>query len=448
MPGTLRHLHLASLRLLLLATLLFASVAARGDELPKGDPRAAGFSPERLGEIEKAIAAAVEKRQIAGASALVLHDGKVIYRTNVGRRDVEHNLSIENDTIFRIASMSKPSTSAAIMILVDDGKLSVDDPLSEFIPEFAEMKVLVPRKSDDPSAGYDTVPATRPITIHHLLTHTSGITYSFLNRPPYAGLYANAGVIDGLIETEGTMADNAARLAKLPLLFQPGERWEYGLNTDLLGRVVEVASGKTLEEFLAERIFRPLGMNDTSFQLPKSKHDRLAALYTRNEDNTIRRVGSEAVKANGLAFTATLPLQENYIYYSGGAGLVSTADDYARFLQALLNGGVLDGQRILKRETVERMTTNRLNDLSIGFPPGASFGYGFGIVTEASKKSAGDQQPASIGTYSWGGAFYTQFFVDPKEKLIGVFLTQMLPNDHLKLHGEFTRLIYAAKNRN
>jgi CubicO group peptidase (beta-lactamase class C family) len=422
--------------------LLFQALFAAG--LPQGDPQAAGFSQKRLGRIETAIRDAVEKKHISGAAAVVAKDGRIVYRANVGQRDIENRLPITDDTIYRIASMTKPITSVAVMMLVEEGKIKLDDPLAQFAPEFKNARVI--------TNDGETIDAMRPITIRHLLTHTSGITYVFFGREPVADHLRQAEVSDGLVETAGTIGDNVARLARVPLLFQPGEKWEYGLNTDVLGRVIEVASGQTLDRFFAERIFQPLKLADTHFALPSDKRDRLAALYTTKDDRTIRPVGKEQIKLGPLVYSATVPLQEPYKYFSGGAGLVSTADDYLRFCQMMLNGGELDSVRLLKPETVRQMTTNQIGDLQpwIG-SHGLQFGYGFGIVAEPSKqadaKAATAKEPASPGTYSWGGIYGTYFFVDPHEKLICVLMMQIHPNDHITLRQDFQRLVYEALKR-
>ncbi|HJS06478.1 MAG TPA: serine hydrolase domain-containing protein [Pirellulales bacterium] len=433
-----------------LATIwILAASAVVAAGLPQGDPAEAGFSKERLDRIETAIRRAVEKKQISGASAVVANDGKIVYRANVGERDVENKLPTTDDTIYRIASMTKPITSVAAMMLVEEGKLSLDDPLAKFVPEYGKMRVLEDQSVEKDQAGRIGNPsyAKRPITIRHLLTHTSGITYGFFGRELVAEHYRQAEVFDGLVETHGTMADNVKRLSRVPLLFHPGEKWEYGLNTDVLGRVVEIASGQSLDEFFAARIFSPLAMSDTHFALPDNKRSRLAALYTTNKDLTIRRLGSEPVKLGPLVYSATLPLQERYEYFSGGVGLVSTSDDYVRFCQMLLNGGELDGKRLLKPDTVKQMTTNQIGDLQpwIG-SHGLQFGYGFGIVGEPTNETTAAKEPATPGTYSWGGIFGTYFFVDPQKKLVGLLMMQIHPNDHISLRQDFQRLVYDALN--
>ena len=291
-----------------------------------------------------------------------------------------------------------------------------------------------------------TVPARREITIHDLLTHTSGLTYRFFDT---TGLYAAAGVSDGLCETPGTIADNVARIAKLPLVHQPGTTWQYSLSIDVLGRVVEVASGRTLDEFFRERIFGPLGMADTYFIVPESARQRLAALYTPGPDKSIRRVGTGKLAAGTVIYSATYPTWDASRYFSGGAGLSGTIGDYARFLQMLANRGELDGARLLRPETVDLMTSNQIGELRIGFPHhGDAFGYGFGILTPAGKtesfrKSVYDDV-ATAGTFSWGGIFNTYFWVDRERHLIGILMTQIYPSDHLKLREEFKRLSYEA----
>jgi putative heme-binding domain-containing protein len=391
----------------------------------------------RWERVNKLIQGHVDRHEIAGAVVLIQQHGKVAFFRAFAQADAESKIPMSRDTIFRIASMSKPITSIAVMMLVEEGKLGLEDPLSKHLPEFQDMTVLVPAKDAD--KGYRLVKADRQITIRQLLTHTSGITYRFFSRPHLGKLYAEGGVFDGLVETPGTIGENVKRIAKLPLLHEPGTAWEYGLNTDVLGRVVEVASGKSLDEFFRERIFTPLGMNDTGFLVPKEKRSRLSALYTPNEKKTIRRVGSGKVEVGLLTYSATYPTADDSRYYSGGAGLTSTSHDYARFLQMLLNRGELDGKRLLKPETVDQMTRNQLGDLSGSFSThGGGFGYGFGVVTGREKPPS----PASVGSYSWGGIFNTFFWADPSRQLICIVMTQLYPNDHLALSKGFQAAVY------
>jgi CubicO group peptidase (beta-lactamase class C family) len=411
--------------------LITAAPSARGQE------SSLGFSKEKLERIPALLKEAVEKKQIAGTSALIARQGKVAQLSTAGMQDIEGSVPVTDMTIFRIASMSKPITSVAVMILVDDGKLSVKDPLSKFVPEFKDMKVLVPAKD---GKTYETVKAEREITIHDLLTHSSGFTYRLFNKPFASKMYADAGVSDGISETPGTIGDNVRKLAKMPLVCQPGSAWEYGLSTDVLGYVVEVASGKTFDEFLRERLFKPLKMNDSYFLLPKEKRSRLATLYTTGPDKSLARVDKPVTQ--GVAIVSpTYPTNDDSKYYSGGAGLVSTIGDYYRFSQMMLNGGELDGARVLKRETVQQMTRNQLGELRIMFPGNDLMGYGFGILSEKGKETSKD--PAGVGTYAWGGAFGTYFWIDPKNELIGVFMVQAFPPD-FSLGTEFKKRTYEA----
>ena len=420
-------------RLWLTCTILFAwSIATLADEKPSG------FSPQKLEAIPAALKKAVEKKQVAGASALIARNGQIVHRTTVGLQDIEANKPISEDTLFRIASMSKPITSVAVMILVDDGKLKTTDPLSKFVPEFKEMKVLVPSKD---GKSYELVDAKREITIHDLLTHSSGITYRLINKPFVANMYIKAGVSDGLSETPGTMADNVKKLAKMPLVCQPGSAWEYGLNTDVLGHVVEVVSGKSLEEFFRERIFEPLKMNNTFFNVPLEKRSKLSALYSVNPDKSLAAVGNKPVVLGPIVYSATYSSHSDNRYFSGGAGLVSSVRDYFRFCQMMLNRGELDGTRVLKPETVERMIRNQLGEVRIMGPVPGVMGYGFGILTKEGKDASKD--PAAVGTYSWGGAFGTSFWIDPQNQLVGVFMMQSFPPD-FTLANEFKRLTYEA----
>ena len=427
-------MRLSTNRLSLLLVLLVATSAARApaQERTRPDPKAAGLAPEVLKKIDAMLSSSVEKKHIASGVALVARRGVVGHLAAVGSQDAEAGVPMRPDTIFRIASMTKPVTSVAAMILVDDGKLSLDDPISKFLPEFKGPRVH--------KAGQEPAPAGREITVRHLLTHTSGITYRFRGGP-VGELYAKAGVCDGLSQTDDTLADNVRRIAAQPLLHEPGAAWEYGLNTDVLGRVVEVASGQSLDEFFRARIFEPLGLRDTHFFLPEGKERRLAALYEPGPDKTIRRVGDEPVTTGPLIFSSTYHYRGPRKLHSGGAGLASTASDYARFLHMLLDGGAFGGKRVLKEETVRAMTRDQIGDLKMAVGThGSRFGYGFGVVM-----NKGETKDApSVGTFSWGGAFYTSFFVDPERRLVGVLLTQIFPSAHLTLRQDFQRLALAA----
>jgi CubicO group peptidase (beta-lactamase class C family) len=421
-----------------------ASRAADG--LPRSRADQVGLSTQKLERVDALFQDHVARKQIAGAVALVLRHGKVAYQAAVGMQDVEAGIAMTPGTIFRIASMTKPVTSTAVMTLVDQGLIDLADPVARYLPEFKFMQVAVPRHkpganpAPDPSATaeYDLVPSYRPITIRDLLTHTSGLCYRFRNNLPAARLYAQVGICDGLCPCDHSLAENVRRLAGLPLAHQPGTAWEYGLSTDVLGRLIEVVSGKSLDAYFAEQIFVPLAMNDTHFVLPESKRGRLAALYEPGTDGRVSRVGEGTTSRGELYYSASLPYKGTDGYFSGGAGLVSTAEDYARFLQMLSNGGELAGTRILRPETAHAMTGDQTGSLPLSIPVhGFRFGFGFGIATG----SSADVKKDPAGTFAWGGIYYTDFWVDPQHELIGVMMTQIFPSDHLKLRDEFHRLV-------
>jgi CubicO group peptidase (beta-lactamase class C family) len=418
------------------------------DGLPQARPDQLALSAEKLARIDALFQDHVARKQVAGAVALVVRHGRVAYLSAVGMQDAEAGIAMTPGTIFRIASMTKPVTSSAVMVLIDQGRIDLADPISRYLPEFKFMQVAMPRPKKDgqpasgkSSAEFDLVPAYRPITIRDLLTHTSGLCYRFRENLPVGRLYAQAGICDGLNPSDHTLAENVRRLAALPLAHQPGTAWEYGLSTDVLGRLIEVVSGKSLDAFFAEHIFAPLAMNDTHFVLPESKRARLAALYEPGPDGRVTRVGDSTTSRGQLFYAASLPYNGTKGYFSGGAGLVSTADDYARFLQMLLNRGELEGRRILRPETVQAMTRDQTGSLFLWIPVhGFRFGYGFGIATGAGAEAKKD--PA--GTFSWGGIYYTDFWVDPQHELIGIMMTQVFPSDKLKLRDEFHRLVNEA----
>jgi len=388
---------------------------------------------EKAAAIRDYLAAAVKRDEIAGAVALVVKDGKVIHVSVVGDADREAKRPMARDTLFRIASMTKPITTVAAMQLIEDGKLSLDDPLSKYIPAFNEMTVFV---KDGPPKK-----AEKPILVRHLLTHTSGIGYRMGVPKEHAELFARADVCDGLAEWDGDLAANCDRIARVPLVHEPGTAYTYGLNTDVLGRVIEVAAGKSLDAVFRERIFEPLKMADTHFWLPEAKKDRLATLY-KSEGSGLYRY-TDWVKKNGNSF-----ISASYQYagprklLSVGAGLISTADDYARFLQMIVNGGELDGKRVLKPETVKAMCQNQVGELAANkdWGHGDKFGFGFGVVTEAMAKEV----PEAVGTLSWAGIFYTYFWADPKRKVVGVMMTQTFPRAGEDLRMGFKKRVYEA----
>ena len=422
-----------------LATLLvlgsLATACSAGDNSP-------GVGSDRFSGVTDILRKSIDEKGIAGAVAIIVDRGETVYKRAIGKRDVARGEAMTTDTLFRIASMTKPITSVAIMMLIEEGKIALDDPLSKFIPEFADVRFASPASPPDaPRSDSERTPSSaRPITIHDLLTHTSGLTYGFLSPDSHLPEFGRLGVCEGLVEAEHDLAENCRRLARAPLIATPGTEWNYSLSTDVLGRVIEVASDMTLQEFFRTRILLPLKMHDTHFVVPEKKLHRLATLYEPDEEGRIRVVPTGSRNVENVNYSASYQHPGATSYFSGGAGLVSSADDYVRFLRMLLNRGELEGMRLLRSETVDLMTRNQIGDLTILFTiHGDKFGYGFGVH---SKKS--ERMGASIGTYSWGGIFHTYFWVDPKREVIGVVMTQLYPFSHLTLWGDFQQAAYDA----
>jgi CubicO group peptidase (beta-lactamase class C family) len=389
-------------------------------------PEAVGLSSSSLTEIDNIFSQAVSKDRIKGAVAIVARNNKVVYHKAFGDRD--ESKPMENDTIFRICSMSKPITAAAVMKLWEQGKIKLDDPLYKYIPEFKDVRVLVNDSKE--KNGYRLEPAKRPVTIRHLLTHTSGISYGFFGRPVIAQYYLDNDIPDGFRVANGTIGEACKRLAKCPLLFQPGDAFEYGLNFDVLGYVIEVASGMSFDKYLEENILRPLKMNDTYFFVPEEKLSRLAALYQPAPNGSLKILDKQVAEKGIFSQTESTVYDPLYsykgpkTYFSGGAGLHSTAEDYLRFCQMLLNKGELDGVRILKSETVNMMTENQIGDITLAFAKGEKYGFGFGIIAD----SAAGNSPLPNGSYYWMGIYNTTFYIDPKHNLIAATFCQLYPN--------------------
>lgn len=417
--------------LVYISFLLVLTVPAFSHGLPIAVPEAVGLSTERLSRIDKVMEAHVAQQKIAGGVTLLARHGKIAHLGVYGMQDVEASKPMTADTIFRIASMTKPITSVAVMMLYEEGHFQLYEPVSKFIPAFKEMFVLPPEDAEDSA---QPVPATRQITIWNLLTHTDGLTYHWNER--LGPKYAAADITHGLLQDESTLAEKMKILATIPLLHQPGAEYEYGLSIDLLGYLVEVVSGMSLDQFFSERIFKPLGMVDTHFFIPEAKRDRIATVYERTKDGPIMRKSQEPTVQGSLTYSTDYPYNGPQTYYSGGGGLVSTVSDYARFSQMMLNDGELDGVRLLSRKTVELMTSNRLAKMDIDF----GFGLGFGVVRDESDLN----EIGSVGTFSWGGFFYTNFFIDPQEQMIGIFMCQLHPSGGLDLGGKIRILCYQA----
>jgi CubicO group peptidase (beta-lactamase class C family) len=420
------------IRMALLAALLFPSVtAAARQDLPSAKPESVGLSSERLERITTKVQQTIDDKRIAGAVTLVARHGKVVYFKSQGSLDREASKPMRNDAIFRICSMSKPITSVAVMMLYEEGKFLLDDPISKYLPEFKNPKVLVkPTNGGEPYI----IPASREITIRDLITHTSGITYTWSDT--LGQRYKDAHVGDGLIQYDGTIEDNVKRLAAQPLLFSPGARWEYSLGIDVLGRLVEVASGMSFDQFLRTRLFEPLGMKDTYFFLPDNKVDRLAVAYTYYDSRGLQRFPDTPITEGTFSYSADYPYRGPKKLFSGGAGLNSSTADYYRFCQMMLQGGKVGDVRLLSRKSVELMTHDQLGRTSDDM----AFGIGFGLDgIKTPLKELG-----SPGSFGWGGFFYTQFSIDPKEDMIVIFMGQLHPTGGLELDRQVHELAYQA----
>ena len=419
---------------LFVSLLLFQAVIVTAQKVIPAVPETAGFSSERLARIDREMNDWVQKGWMQGGTAIIIRNGKIVYHKAAGYNDLEAKTPMQKDNIFRIASQTKAITSVAIMILFEEGKLLLDDPVSKYIPAYKKQQVL--EKFNPADTTWTSVPAKSDITIRQLLTHTSGLGYAQIGSKEANAIYAKSNLTAGIGVKDDNLLDAMNRLAQLPLMHQPGDKWTYGLNNDLLGCLVEVISGMSLDKFFKTRIFEPLGMNDTYFTIPKEKANRLVNLYKEDKDGKL--VKSTAELLNGKTVTPDYPL-ESSTYYSGGAGLSSTIYDYAVFLQMLLNNGVYNGKRILSRNTIRMMTMNQIGDLSRGDD---KFGLGFQVVTE--KGSA--RTPSQIGTFSWGGAFATSYWVDPKEKMVFLFYRQLQSSTHGDVVEKFRAMTYAAMN--
>jgi CubicO group peptidase (beta-lactamase class C family) len=407
---------------------LFAGCAVQSDF--NFDSRSApGFVDERLDRIDDAINAEVAAGKIPGAVALIVKDGKTVYFKSFGYADVASKAPMQKDSIFRIASMTKAVTTVAVMTLYEKGYFQLNDPVSRYLPAFSNPEVLV--SADDDGVVRETRPAAGEIKIIDLLTHSSGISYPFIETP-LQPVYKRNAIIDGLTEKGVRLETVMAKLAEQPLLFDPGTAWAYGLNTDLLGYLIEVISGKPLDQYFAEEIFAPLHMEDTYFYLPASKADRLVTLYA-DVDGLRASVGDES---SIYLDNPRYPVEGAKTYFSGGAGLSSTAYDYARFIEMLLNGGELDGERVLGRKSVELLRSPRIDMDDDG---SADFGLGFQVIDDLGKSG----ELGSNGIYLWGGAYDTTFWIDPAENLVAVYMDQVRPVKS-DMANRFQTLVYQA----
>lgn len=400
------------------------AAAHAGTVLPTARPERVGMSSERLARMSQVMQGYIDRGELAGTVTLVARHGRIVHFEARGYRYAEEKLPMTEDTIFRIASMTKPIASVALMMLWEEGHFALDDPISKWMPEFANPLVAVKAPADERvPEPYKTVPAARPITIRHILTHTAGLANTYRGYTREALREASQ---QG--EPAKTVEESLLKTKDVPLNFHPGDEWEYGPATNFVGVIVEKISGMTLDEFFRVRIFEPLGMTDTHFNIPQHKVARLSAMYRPDE--------------NGKFVLAAAPeYREPNTFFSGAGGLSSTAADYWRFCQMILNGGELDGVRILSPKTIDLMITNHIGDLHVWLKgPGYGFGLGFSVLLDPGKAS----EALSPGSFGWGGAFNTYFWIDPVEDMIGIFMSQMRPYTHLNVRTDLSTIATQA----
>ena len=426
----------------LLVFLLLASAPLLANGFKPAKPEEVGLSSERLARIGERMQAYVDSGEIPGALALVARNGRIAYFEQWGFADRENKVAMKPDTLFRIYSMTKPITAVGVMLLHEEGHFQLNDPVAKYLPELAKLEV---RDEETDNATGEVVvhthPARNPITIRDLLRHTAGFTYGFFGNTEVDRLYRDEGI---LVE-DADIAETVRKLGKMPLRHEPGTRWHYSVAVDVQGRLIEVVSGRSLDQFFRERIFEPLGMKDTFFAVPDREWDRVAVLYSpegtgEGSDLFLSADGKKKPLVPADPERADRGYREGATHFSGGGGLVSSAMDYLRFAQMMLNGGELDGTRILSRKSVELMTTDHLGDIPGLWSPGYGFGLGFAVLEDLGATGA----LGSVGEYNWGGAAGTRFWVDPEEKLIGIFMIQILPHTGLEYGTEFRSFAYQA----
>ncbi|HUQ65252.1 MAG TPA: serine hydrolase domain-containing protein [Flavitalea sp.] len=402
-------------------------------KLTEAAPETQKFSRERLQRIDNMIKKYIDDGKVNGATALIARNGKIVYYRGFGFDDKENKKPMKRDAIFRIASQTKAITSTAVMMLYEEGKFLLDDPISKYIHSFKNPQVL--DKFNEADSTYTTVPAKREVTVRDLLTHTSGIAYAQIGSPESNAIYAKNNIRSFYGQGSRSLAEDIQKLGTLPLMHHPGEKFTYGLNTDVLGYLVEVVSEMPLDDFFRKKIFEPLGMKDTYFYIPADKQNRLVTTYYPDSTGKLLKLPDE-YNDNGqikINFPKT-----NSTYFSGGAGLSSTVYDYAIFLQMILNGGEYDGKRILSRNTVRMMTMNQLGNITID--DNNAFGLGFSVVTNDSS----GKDPSQSGTFSWGGIYSTDYWADPKEKIVGLIFKQMWNDPASESNRKFRVMTYAA----
>lgn len=426
-------------KLFIFSSVLTLLIQASFAQLSAVSPATEGFSSGRLNRIDNQVIQWIKEEQLNGATAIILRDGKIVYHKAFGFANIQQHIPMKTDNIFRIASMTKPIISVAAMMLFEEGKFLLTDPISNYIPEFKNAVVL--DKYNEKDTTFTTIPAEREITFRDILSQSSGLGYAQIGTAKANAIYYKYNINGGIGTPYSSLKDVITRLAKLPLFMQPGEDFMYGLNTDVLGYLVEVISGMPLDKYLQQKIFEPLGMKDTYFFLPKEKQARLVSLYTQQGSKVPLRIQDSLISLNGT-FSRDFPKTPNGSYFSGGAGLSSTAYDYALFGQMLLNGGELNGKRLLSPATIKMMSTNQIGDHLMWGDNNKTrrFGLGFGILTDYAERTM--MIPA--GSYGWDGMFASHFWVDPENKIVVVFMRNIWPTDHWDYGDRIKPLIYQA----
>lgn len=408
---------------------LFLQIGMAQNDFTETTPEVLGISSERLEKISAMLQESVTEKQIPGAVALIARNGKIAYWKSFGQANASGK-GLERDAIFRIASQTKAITATAVMILWEEGKFQLDDPISKFIPEFSNSQLL--ESFDEEDSTFTTKPAGKEITIRHLLTHTSGLGYGMIDGDEqFRKIYSKAGVTDLFTTEKISIGESVEKLAKLPLHHVPGEKWTYSEGLDVLGYFIEVVSGKAFDEFLKERIFEPLGINDTYFYLPQEKAGRLVAVQEKVQGKW---------KNFGVTFyDPDYPKKGAKAFFSGGAGLSSTANDYARFLQMYLNEGSFNGKHILSPTTVRTIMSEQVTDLFGG--PENFYGLAFGMINQKAVTKGGQ---GSAGTFDWGGYFNTQYFADPETNTIGILMKQTQGDLNDETAWKFRQMVFSS----
>ncbi|NJB71741.1 CubicO group peptidase (beta-lactamase class C family) [Saonia flava] len=418
------------LSLFALVTFAQTKSVVKSPPLSEGSPISLGMSPERLDRIDTMLKESINSGDVPGAIALVARNGKIVYHKAFGMADNESGRVLKRDDIFRIASQTKAITATAVMMLWEEGKFRLDDPIENYIPEFKNGQVL--DTYSDADGTYTTTPVSTPITIRHLLTHTSGIGYGVIDGDErFKKIYDKAGVTDLFTTKNISIEESVKKLAKLPLHHNPGEKFTYSEGLDVLGYFIEIVSGMPFDEFFRTRIFDPLEMKDTWFYLPKEKHSRLVSVQ--------HKVDGKWKKYPVTFYDTNYPITGAKRFFSGGAGLSSTVKDYATFLQMYLNGGELNGVRILSRKTIETMMGLQFDN--VWDDKGSHYGLAYRVVNQTGQNMGAQ---GSIGTFSWGGYFNTQYFADPKEKIIGIIFKQTQGPTTDQTRWKFSQLVWSS----